>query len=120
MSKSLVGKFLFVFLASTCAASIAHAGSIKDCGSKGPSKSTGEYDHFRDAKIKAVAGQGTVFQNNEGILPRVGQNQTYYEYDLGKDGLGGRGAHRAVLLVQKSVILNSYFSQDHYASFCRI
>jgi hypothetical protein len=120
MTKTLLGRILLLLLTSVCIAPMAQAASIKECGARGPSKSNGEYDHFRDAKIEAAAGRGQVFANNEGILPGAGKNQSYYEYDLGADGFGGRGAHRAVLLVQKRAVSKSYFTQDHYASFCKI
>jgi ribonuclease T1 len=95
------------------------------CGKGGPSKSNGEYEHFRDAKDAAVRGIGlTVFHNNENKLPAAGKNELYFEFDLGADRFGGRGAHRAVLLVQTSAkrnrVIKSYFTQDHYSTFCEI
>jgi len=120
MTKLFVIKLLILGAVTFSFATIAHAGKIPDCGVRGPSKSTGELDNFRDAKIEAVAGRGAVFGNNENLLPSAGKNQTYYEYDLGQDGFGGRGSHRAVILVQSGVIQDSYFTQDHYATFCKI
>ena len=94
------------------------------CGVQGPSKSNGELDNFRTAKVNAVGGAGlTVFNNNENKLPAAGKGETYYEFDLGANGFGGRGAHRAVILVlagKKNTMVHSYFTQDHYATFCEI
>lgn len=85
-----------------------------------------EYDNFRSAKDLATQGgaKNQVFNNNEGHLPAASNNETYYEYDLGADGFGGAGQHRAVLLVltggDKRKVLNSYFTKDHYKTFCLI
>ena len=109
-----------------------HAGAapVPDCKS-GPSKTLptpqdSEYDHYRNAKVKAVAGPrgNREFDNRERLLPGTARNEVYYEYDLGKDGFDGRGADRAVLLVltgnDKRKVLESYYTRDHYGSFCRI
>lgn len=59
------------------------------------------------------------FNHNERKLPKAGANETYYEFDLGRDGFYGRGAHRAVILVQggaENTITQSYFTQDHYCA----
>ena|SRR6185312_4447163 len=120
MFRTRLALLLVLGIASFSVASIADAAKIENCEKRGPSKSTGDFDHFRDAKVAAAAGRGQVFSNNERTLPKAGKNQSYYEYDLGQDGSGGRGARRAVLLVQKGKVLVSFFTQDHYRSFCKI
>jgi len=90
-----------------------------------PSRQDSEYDHYRNAKVKAVAGPAgnREFLNQEHRLPTASDNDIYYEYGLGKDGFDGAGAHRAVLLVSqarnKRKVLASYYTRDHYASFCQ-
>lgn len=109
----------------------AFAAKIPDCGKREPSKTlptpqNSEYDAYRNAKTSAVAsGPGnTVFNNNEGRLPAAGKDEVYYEYYLGIGGDGGAGSHRAVLLVQtpkgKRKLVERYYTQDHYASFCSL
>lgn len=84
-----------------------------------------ERDNLRDARMLAVDGKGTVFNNNEGLLPAAGRGEVYREYDLGgpRDG-NNRGAHRAVLRVQEGKdrgrIQAQYYTQDHYRTFCII
>jgi ribonuclease T1 len=124
MKIKLFTKFAIVLISTPLFAFNVAAKNIEQCGKRGPSQSTGELDNFRDAKVNAVQGTRlVVFNNNERRLPKAGRNETYYEFDLGRDGFGGRGAHRAVILVQegsKNKILKSYFTQDHYATFCAI
>jgi len=124
MNFKLMTKIAIVLISSQLIAFNTHAKDPVSCGKRGPSKSTGELDSFRNAKVSAVNGTGLViFNNNEKRLPRAGHNETYYEFDLGQDGFGGRGSHRAVLLVQtgaKNRVLKSYFTQDHYDTFCTI
>lgn len=82
-----------------------------------------EKDDLRNARVEAVAGRGTVFNNNEGILPALSLNEIYREYDLGVPRIGGRGAHRAVLLVlggSKLKVLAQYYTDSHYRSFCQL
>ena len=120
----LLMKLVSILVISQLIAFNIFAKNIEQCGKRGPSKSTGELDNFRNAKVNAVQGAGlVVFNNNERRLPNAGTNEAYYEFDLGRDGFGGRGAHRAVILVQKgskNKILTSYFTQDHYSTFCAI
>lgn len=110
----------------------ASAAKVPDCGKREPSKSAppppqiSEYDAYRDAKVKAVAGGAgnTVFNNNERRLPAAGKDEVYYEYYLGIGGDGSAGSHRAVLLVQtggaKRKLLERYYTLDHYTSFCKM
>lgn len=109
-----------------------HPRVCQDCGKREPSKSAppppqiSEYDAYRDAKVKAVAGGAgnTVFNNNERRLPAAGKDEVYYEYYLGIGGDGSAGSHRAVLLVQtggaKRKLLERYYTLDHYTSFCKM
>lgn len=124
MKIQLLTKLAVILVSTQLMAFNAVAKNVEQCGKRGPSKSTGELDNFRDAKVNAVQGTGlVVFNNNERRLPKVSRNETYYEFDLGRDGFGGRGAHRAVILVQggsKNKVLKSYFTQDHYSTFCSI
>jgi len=124
MNIKLLTKLVVILITSQLIAFNTVAKNVDQCGKRGPSKSTGELDNFRDAKVNAVQGTRlVVFNNSERRLPKVGKNETYYEFDLGRDGFGGRGTHRVVILVQggsKNKILNSYFTQDHYSTFCSI
>lgn len=124
MKIQLLTKLAVILVGTQLMAFNAVAKNVEQCGKRGPSQSTGELDNFRDAKANAVKGTGlVVFNNDERRLPKVSKNETYYEFDLGRDGFGGRGAHRAVILVQggsKNKVLKSYFTQDHYRTFCSI
>ncbi|CDG81549.1 ribonuclease domain-containing protein [Janthinobacterium agaricidamnosum] len=121
---------LCLIAVSALFSSYSYAAKIPDCGKREPSKTLptpqdSEYDAYRNAKTKAVAGGpgNTVFNNNEGRLPAAGKNEVYYEYYLGIGGDGGAGSHRAVLLVQtsgKRKLVQRYYTQDHYASFCSL
>jgi ribonuclease T1 len=122
---------LGLIVAGALLSSHAYAAKIPGCGKKEPSKTlpnpqNSEYDAYRTAKTKAVAGpQGnTVFNNNEGRLPPIDKDQVYYEYYLGIGGDGGPGSHRAVLLVQtpagKRKLVERYYTQNHYTSFCTL
>ncbi|HEY8036684.1 MAG TPA: ribonuclease domain-containing protein [Methylobacter sp.] len=83
-----------------------------------------EKNDLRDARIEAVNGQGTVFNNNENRLPGLSHNEIYREYYLGADKTGGAGTHRAVLLVlegdKKFRVLTQYYTVDHYRNFCQL
>lgn len=132
MKSQSVLRSLFFISASALLAANSFAAKISDCGKRVPSKTlpakpaTSEYEAYRNAKVAAVAGPAgnTEFQNREGKLPPAGKNEIYYEYYLGNDGTGGAGSHRAVLLVQESKnknrLLESYYTQDHYATFCSL
>jgi ribonuclease T1 len=120
---------LYFITASTFLSSHAYAAKIPDCGKNGPSKTlpdpkNSEYDAYREARNSAVKGGGNnqIFKNNEGALPSAGKNEVYYEYKLGNDGNNGAGSHRAVLLVGtvsgKNQVLKSYYTQNHYKTFC--
>lgn len=102
------------------ASSVFAGGKIPVCKSVIPAE---EREDYRDAKVEAVAGRGTVFNNNEKLLPAAGKNETYREYDLGMNQAGGRGAHRLVLLVlggEKNQVLDQYYTDTHYSSFCEV
>lgn len=125
MNVKLIMKVVILLISSQLIAFNTLAKEPSNCGKRGPSKSTGELDNFRDAKVNATKGGSKLvtFNNNERRLPQVGNNETYYEFDLGRDGFDGRGAHRAVILVQegtKNKLIKSYFTQDHYSTFCVI
>ena len=124
MKIKVLTKVAIILVSSSVIAPNIFAKNIRECGKRGPSKTTGELNNFREAKTNAVSGRNlVVFGNNEKKLPKAGKNETYYEFDLGRDGFNGRGSHRAVILVQtgeKNKIVKSYFTQDHYASFCVI
>ncbi|MFJ5333096.1 ribonuclease domain-containing protein [Pectobacterium versatile] len=117
--------------ASALLSSNTYAAKIPDCGKNSPSKTlptpqNSEYDAYRNAKISAVDknAKNKEFNNNEKILPAAGKNEVYYEYYLGYDGNNGAGSHRAVLLVStpagKNKVLQSYYTQDHYKTFCAL
>ena len=57
MSRTCIAKLSVLGIAILSFASTAHAGKIPDCGARGPSKSTGDLDHFRDAKIELDSGR---------------------------------------------------------------
>ncbi|MBN3134379.1 ribonuclease domain-containing protein [Pectobacterium punjabense] len=122
---------LCLIAASASLSSNTYAAKIPDCGKNAPSKTlptpqNSEYDAYRNAKISAVDknANNKIFNNNEKILPAAGKNEVYYEYYLGYDGTGGAGSHRAVLLVSiptgKHKVLQSYYTQDHYKTFCSL
>jgi ribonuclease T1 len=122
---------LGLIVAGTLLSSHAYAAKIPDCGKREPSKTlptpkNSEYDAYRNAKTSAVAGGpgNVVFNNNEKRLPAAGKDEVYYEYYLGIGGDGGPGSHRAVLLVQtptgKRKLVERYYTQDHYTSFCSL
>jgi ribonuclease T1 len=122
---------LALIVAGALFSSHVYAAKIPDCGKREPSKTlptpqNSEYDAYRNAKTSAVAGGpgNTIFNNNEKRLPAAGKDEIYYEYYLGIGGDGGAGSHRAVLLVQtpagKRKLVERYYTQDHYASFCSL
>jgi len=132
MKKKFLQTMLLAVLVAAWVPPIAQA-SMKapgNCGNNGPSKSkmtngSSEYDNFRASKDKAVKGIGlSRFSNNEKKLPSAGKNKNYYEFDLGASRSEDRGKHRAVLLVLESAkkrkVESSYYTQNHYASFCLI
>jgi len=129
MKRKFLQTMLLAVLVAAWVPPIAQA-SPGNCGKKGPSNSkmtngSSEYDNFRDAKDKAVKGIGlSKFSNNEKKLPPAKKNENYYEFDLGASRSADRGKNRAVLLVlegaKKRKVERSYYTQNHYASFCLI
>ena len=91
---------------------------------KSITKKNGLYDSIRSARYTVMDKSVTltVFNNYEKKLPKLSSNQMYYEFDLIKDHLGGRGKYRAVIKVQYSPrkIEASYLTLDHYETFCQI
>ena len=55
---------------------------------------------------------GDVFQNREGLLPKV-KGRTYYECDIGTTGKKSRGSKRIVFSNDGLI----YYTGDHYESF---
>ena len=55
---------------------------------------------------------GDVFQNREGLLPKV-KGRTYYECDIGTTGKKSRGSKRIVFSNDGLI----YYTDDHYESF---
>lgn len=109
-----------VFLSLLSVWSVSALAKVPICKNPVPAA---EREDYRNAKVEAVAGRGTLFNNAEGLLPGAAANQVYREYDLGRDQAGGRGAHRLVMLVQggsKNVILDQYYTPTHYQSFCQL
>lgn len=114
--KCVVGLLVLMVLSAN-----AMAGKIPFCKVGIPSGQ--EKEDLRTARFEAVAGRGTVFNNDEKILPALSKNETYREYDLGSDRFGGRGAHRAVLRVlggAKLKVIGQYYTDDHYEQFCEL
>ncbi len=76
----------------------------------------------REARYASTTGGGTtIFNNNEGRLPRAGRGQHYIETDVGR-GRHDRGRRRIVSLVQTSGgrVLRQYITEDHYRTFSEI
>lgn len=63
-----------------------------------------------------------VFQNREARLPAVGAGQSYYEAKIRNAGQPA-GTLRWVILANTNVnprtLGNQYYTNDHYATFCR-
>ena len=70
---------------------------------------------IRELRYEISTGHPTVFNNAEGRLPAAGRGNTYYEYDVGMDRGGGRGAHRIVALAGSGKeLIALYYTNDHY------
>jgi guanyl-specific ribonuclease Sa len=70
---------------------------------------------IRELRFEITNGHPTVFNNAEGHLPPAGRGNTYYEYDVGMDRMGGRGAHRIVALASANKdLIALYYTNDHY------
>ncbi|MBE6970441.1 MAG: ribonuclease [Ruminococcaceae bacterium] len=55
---------------------------------------------------------GDIFQNREGLLPKI-EGVTYYECDIDTEGTSSRGGERLVFSDDGWI----YYSPDHYESF---
>ena len=71
----------------------------------------------------AVAGRAP-FNNNEKKRPGAAKNQSYQEARVGTDHTGAGGVRRLVFLIggtppAKQSVVNQYYSDDHYVTFCQ-
>ena len=77
MKIKVLTKVAIILVSSQVIAPHIFAKNIEQCGKKGPSKTTGELNNFREAKTNAVSGRNlVVFGNYEKKLPKAGKNET--------------------------------------------
>ena len=71
MKIKVLTKVAIILVSSSVIAPNIFAKNIRECGKRGPSKTTGELNNFREAKTNAVSGRNlVVFGNNEKNYPK--------------------------------------------------
>lgn len=120
------GKVYFIVALCALATAAAQARDVKTCGALGRD-AVDVARSFKSCITSNIAcgdvrGQ-QVFGNNEGRLPGAGKNQSYREGRVGADRAGAGGVRRLVFLVgggAKQTVIDQYYTDDHYETFCKI